>query len=257
MDTAPLSGRVALVTGGASGIGRATVLALAAIGAGVAVVDRDAEGAERVADEAHATGAPTRAFAVDLGDASAIDPLVDDVLAAFGRIDILVNSAGVTGGAHTALDFSDETFETVMRINVRAPFLLTRAVGRHMVDRGGGGRIVNVSSSSAFRATSSPAVYAASKAAINGLTRAAAADLGPHDVNVNAVAPGVTKTPMAAAVAIDDAGYTAMVTSGPLANLLHRASEPDDVANVIVFLCLPQSRQITGQVVNTGAGVVV
>jgi NAD(P)-dependent dehydrogenase (short-subunit alcohol dehydrogenase family) len=255
--TGPLKERVALVTGGASGIGRATVLGLARMGASVAVVDRDADGVERVANEVATEGGTARAFVVDLADAGALDPLVERVLAALGRIDILVNCAGVTGGVHTALDFSDETFETVMRVNVRAPFMLTRAVGRHMVERGGGGRIVNVSSSSAFRATSSPAVYAASKAAINGLTRTAAGDLGPYDINVNAVAPGVTKTPMAAALAPDDDAYTAMVTSGPLANLLHRASEPDDVANVIVFLCLPESRQITGQVVNTGAGVVV
>jgi NAD(P)-dependent dehydrogenase (short-subunit alcohol dehydrogenase family) len=252
----PLSGRVALVTGGASGIGRATALALAAAGARVAVVDRDADGAASVAKEADAGGGAARAFGADLADATTIEPLVAAVLAELGRVDILVNCAGITGGVHTALDFSDDTFETVMHVNVRAPFLLTRAVGRHMVDRGGGGRIVNVSSSAAFRATSSPAVYAASKAAINGLTRAAAADLGPYDVNVNAVAPGITKTPMTAGIGDDDM-YTALSTTGPLANLLHRASEPEDVANVIVFLCLPESRQITGQVVNTGAGVVV
>jgi NAD(P)-dependent dehydrogenase (short-subunit alcohol dehydrogenase family) len=145
--TGPLSGRVALVTGGASGIGRATVHALAAVGAEVAVVDRDAGGAERVAKEAHDAGGAARAFVVDLADGGAVEPLVDRVLADLGRIDFLVNCAGVTGGVHTALDFSDETFEAVMRINVRAPFLLTRAVGRHMVERGGGGRIVNVSSS--------------------------------------------------------------------------------------------------------------
>jgi NAD(P)-dependent dehydrogenase (short-subunit alcohol dehydrogenase family) len=220
------------------------------------VVDRDAEGAERVAHEAERSGTKARAFVVDLADAAAIDPAVAGILAEFTRIDILVNSAGTAGARHSSIDFSDETFAAVMNINVRAPFLLTRAIGSHMVERGGGGRIVNLSSSAAFRATSSPAIYAASKAAITGLTRACAADLGPHDVNVNAVAPGMTKTPMTASIG-DDEAYERIVSEGPLMNLLHRPAEAEDVANVIAFLCLPESRQITGQVLHTSAGLVV
>jgi NAD(P)-dependent dehydrogenase (short-subunit alcohol dehydrogenase family) len=208
-----------------------------------------------VAAEAGQDGVATKAYVVDLADAAAIDPLVNAILADFGRIDVLVNSAGVTGGGrHSSLDFSDELYETVMNINLRAPFLLTRAVGNHMAERGGGGRIVNLSSSAAFRATSSPAVYAASKAAINGLTRASAADLAPHDVNVNAVAPGMTKTPLTAR---GDEAYERIVSSGPMENLFHRAAEAQDVADAIVFLCLPESRQITGQVLHTSAGLVV
>jgi NAD(P)-dependent dehydrogenase (short-subunit alcohol dehydrogenase family) len=252
----PLDERVALVTGGGSGIGAATVARLARAGARVAVVDRDADGAERAADEARAAGTDATTFAVDLADRAAIEPLVAAVLADFGRIDILVNSAGISAAPHSSLDFSDEAFDAVMDINVRAPFFLTRAVGNHMVERGGGGRIVNLSSSAAFRAAPSPAVYAASKAAICGLTRAAAADLGLHDVNVNAVAPGMTKTPMTAGLG-DDEVYQAIVSSGPLENLLHRVSEAEDVAEVIVFLCLPESRQMTGQVLHTSAGNVV
>jgi NAD(P)-dependent dehydrogenase (short-subunit alcohol dehydrogenase family) len=115
---------------------------------------------------------------------------------------------------------------------------------------------VNLSSSAAFRGIASPAVYAASKAAICGLTRAAAADLGPYDINVNAVAPGLTKTPMTAGIG-DDAAFQAVVSSGPMENLLHRPSEAEDVANVILFLCLPESRQITAQVLHTSAGIVL
>lgn len=251
-----LEGQVAIVTGGASGIGRATASALAAAGARVAVVDRHAAGGEEAAAELVQSGSTARAFAVDLADAGAIDPLVATVVAQFGRIDILVNSAGITGGPHTVIDFSDEAFRAVMDVNLRAPFLLVRAVGQHMVERGGGGHIVNLSSSAGFRATAAPALYAASKAAVAGLTRAAAADLGLHDINVNAVAPGMTKTPMTAAIG-DDEAYRRVVSAGPLANLLHRPSEAEDVANVIVFLCLPQSRQITGQVIHTSAGLIV
>jgi len=125
-----------------------------------------------------------------------------------------------------------------------------------MVARGTGGRIVNLSSSAAFRSKAAPALYAASKAAIAGLTRAAAADFGPYEVNVNAVAPGMTKTPMTAGIG-DDEAYTRVVSAGPLENLLHRPSLAEDVANVILFLCLPESRQITGQVIHTSAGQVV
>ena len=258
MSAKALDGRVAAVTGGGSGIGRATVHALTRVGASVAVIDRDAEAATQVVREVqeHADGTEARAFTVDLADRDTIAPLVDEVLEAFGRIDILINSAGISAAPHNSLDFSDDAYDAVMNINLRAPFLLTRAVGNHMVERGGGGRIVNVSSSAAFRASPSPAVYAASKAGICGLTRAAAADLGPHDINVNAVAPGMTKTPMTAGIGDDDV-YQAIVSSGPLENLLHRASEAEDVANAILFLCLPESRQVTGQVLHTSAGNVV
>ena len=253
--SAPLDGQVALVTGGASGIGRATVLRLAEAGARVAVADLAADGTAETAKAVEQLGGVAQPFVVDLADRAATQRLVHDVLDAFGRIDILVNCAGISGAPHSALDFSDEKFDTVMAVNLRAPFVLTREVGAHMVERGGGGRIVNVSSSAAFRATASPAIYAASKAGINGLTRASAADLAPHGVNVNAVAPGVTRTPI---VGGGDADLLEkMVTAGPLANLTHRVADPEDVADVIRFLCLPESRQITGQVIHTSAGLVV
>jgi NAD(P)-dependent dehydrogenase (short-subunit alcohol dehydrogenase family) len=195
-------------------------------------------------------------FDVDLSDGSTIQPLVDRVLGEFGRIDILVNSAGISGAPGSVLDFTDDIMEQVLRVNLKAPLLLIRAVANHMVARGGGGRIVNLSSSAAFRATLSPVVYAMTKAGINGLTRAAAGDLGPHGINVNSVAPGITKTPMMAAMGSDE-NFQRAATTGPLANLLHRPSEPEDVANTIIYLCLPESRQITGQVIHTSAGLIV
>jgi len=251
-----LVGQVAVVTGGASGIGRATVRALASEGAKIAVVDRDGDGAAEVAEEASREGGEALPFTVDLAESPAVVALVQEVLIHFGHIDLLVNSAGISGGRHSSLDFTDEIFNAVFAVNVRAAFLLVREVGNHMVKRGGGGRIVSLSSSAAFRAQQSPALYAASKAAICGLTRAAAADLGPYDVNVNAVAPGMTKTPMTAGIGGDEA-YAAIVSSGPLENLLHRPSEAEDVAAVILFLCLPDSRQLTGQVIHTSAGLVI
>lgn len=257
MTERELQGKVAIVTGGGSGIGRATVRLLAEDGAEVVVVDRDEAGAKQAAADADAAGSRGIAVVADLADATTIRPLVDGVIAEHGHIDILVNSAGISAAPHNILDFTDATFEQVFAINVRAIALLLRDVGRHMIERGIEGRIVSVSSSAAFRARTAPALYAASKAAVNGLTRAAAADLGPHGINVNAVAPGLTKTAMTAAIG-DDEAYARLVQPGAsMENLLGRAAEPEDVAYVIRFLCLPASRQMTGQVVHTSAGHVV
>ena len=129
--------------------------------------------------------------------------------------------------------------------------LLMQEVARHMIERGEGGRIVNVSSSSAFRARSHVA-YASSKAAIVQLSRSAAAELAPHGINVNAVAPGLTRTGMTGDRDIDEDAR-----DGHLSNLFGRAAEPPDVAAAIVFLCLPESRQITAQTIHTSAGLVV
>jgi NAD(P)-dependent dehydrogenase (short-subunit alcohol dehydrogenase family) len=254
MAEQPLQGQVAVVTGGASGIGRATVLALAELGAAIAVLDRVADAAHTASKEAEQLGVKARAFEIDLADTGAIDGVVDAVLAEFGRIDILVNSAGVST-TDSIVDFTDESFDRTFAINLKAPFALTRAVAPQMIERGEGGRIVSLSSSASARATAAPCVYAATKSGINGFTRSVAADLGMHGINVNAVAPGVTKTPMTEA--LTQVGYDQVVTTGPLANLLQRPSEPEDVANVIAFLCLPDSRQITGQVIHTSAGLVV
>jgi NAD(P)-dependent dehydrogenase (short-subunit alcohol dehydrogenase family) len=151
------------------------------------------------------------------------------------------------------MDADVEVWNFMLAINLVAPAMLIRVAARNMVERGVSGRIVNVSSSSGFRALAPPC-YASSKAGIAGLTRSTACELGRHDINVNCVAPGLTATAMTEGreFAIDDA-----VKSGPLANLVGRASTPEDVASAILYLCRPESRQITGQVIHTSAGLVV
>ena len=251
--TTELSGKVALVTGGASGIGKATVEALLKHGAAVAVLDRDEAGTRAVADGGRCSGGRTLALALDLRQTARIPAVVSQVIQEFGRVDILVNSAGITGNIHTILDMDEETWDLVHDINLKAPMLLMQHVAKHMIARGGGGRIVNVSSSSAFRARSR-AAYASAKAALVHLTHCAAAEFGPHDINVNAVAPGLTATPMTLSRGME--ALQKEVSGGRLENFLQRVSLPEDVAAAILFLCLPGSRQITGQTIHTSAGSV-
>ena len=192
----------------------------------------------------------------DLADRAAVVQVAADAVAVPGGVDILVNCAGVTGARTSLLETSDETWDRVHAINSTAPFLLIRAIGRHMVERGRGGRIVNVTSSSAHRALSSLTAYGSSKAALAQLTRIAAAEFGAHDINVNAVAPGLTRTPIVDEAFTPEALQEAL-RAGPIANLLHRVSEPEDIAAVILFLCQPASRQITGQTLHVSAGAIV
>jgi NAD(P)-dependent dehydrogenase (short-subunit alcohol dehydrogenase family) len=251
-----LAGKVAFVTGGASGIGRATVTALLGTGATVAALDRDEPGINAVADQGRASGGNVIALAVNLADTKSISDTVAGVIKQCGRIDILVNCAGIAGRFQSLVETDEEAWDLVHTINLKAPMLLMKYVAKHMIERGGGGRIINVSSSSAFRARNSPIAYASSKAAIVQLTRSAAAELGPHDINVNAIAPGITATGMTRILGDAEALQRA-ASSGPLENLFHRVSQPEDVAAAILFLCLPGSRQITGQVIHTSAGAVV
>ncbi len=254
--TSELSGKVALVTGGASGIARATVLALLQSAATVAALDRDEAGVKAVVEQGKQSGGKALAIAFDLTDTKAIPGVVERVIRELGRIDILVNAAGVAGRFRNLLETEEQDWDFIHTVNLKAPMLLMKHVAQHMIARGGGGRIVNISSSSAFRARNSPIAYASSKAGIVQLTRSAAAELGRYDINVNAIAPGITATGMTRPLG-DAEALLNIASSGPLENLFHRVSQPEDVAAAILFLCLPGSRQITAQVIHTSAGAVV
>jgi NAD(P)-dependent dehydrogenase (short-subunit alcohol dehydrogenase family) len=255
MSSLPLSGRVALITGSASGIGEATAKRISAVGATVALLDRDEAGLARVLSDVERAGGKGSTHTVDLLDLASIPIAVAEVLSLHDRIDVLVNAAGISGDEGGFLEQSEINWDRVHTINLKAPFRLIQEVGRHMVERGGGGRIVNVTSSSAHRARRSMAAYGSAKAGLAQLTRSAAADLAPYDINVNAVAPGVTITPMTASIG-NEADFQKLVEEGPLANLLKRPSRPEDIADAIVYLCLPGSRQITGQTIHVSAGAV-
>ena len=249
-----LANKVAIVTGAASGIGRATALSLAKEGADVALIDLNKAGAIDAADVVKALGRRAVALEADIGDSSAVRRTVRETLDSLGRIDILVNNAGFISN-EPFMEMPEERWDRTHAVNLKAAFIYMQEVGRHMIERGGGGKIVSVSSSSAFRAKIAPVAYATSKLGLVGLTRIAAAELAPHDINVNAVAPGPTLTGMFKER--DQEALRRTFSEGPLENLLGRPSLPEDIAAVIVFLCLPASRQITGQTINVSAGAIV
>jgi NAD(P)-dependent dehydrogenase (short-subunit alcohol dehydrogenase family) len=250
MTDGSLTGKVALITGAASGIGRAAALLFAATGASVAMVDKNLLGMIETGTAIKAAGGRCDEFLFDLRQLSAIPKLVHFILDRLNRVDILLNIAGVTEGADF-LDVDDVLWNEILAVNTRAPFILMQEVGRHMIARGGGGKIVNVSSSSSFRASPVAAAYSTSKAALNQLTRVASQKLASFNINVNAVVPGFTDTSMMAGAPRE------WIKEGPLANPFQRISTPADVARVMLFLSLPDSRQMTGQLVHTSAGAVV
>jgi NAD(P)-dependent dehydrogenase (short-subunit alcohol dehydrogenase family) len=253
-----LEGKVAIVTGAASGIGRATALLLAQQGAAVAVLDKNAEGLAEVAAEIEATGGKALVMPLDLMDIHRLAPAVDEIAAALGRVDILINGAGIDVGQLDFLDMDHATWELVHTVNLRAPMLLMQAAGRQMIAQGQGGRIVNVTSSAGFRASKAQAAYGSSKAGLTQLTRNVAAEFGGHGINVNAVAPGVTATPMALRWFKEmEVMQQEARPGGSVANLLHQVADAEDVAATILFLCTDGSRTITAQTIHTSAGTVV
>lgn len=250
-----LKGKTALVTGGASGIGEAVVAEFVQAGASVAILDKDTANMNRVVSGIKAAGGAAIGLEIDLRDWNAIPAAVDRVIAEFGRIDIFVHNAAVAN-VHRTLDELDlETWDLILDVNLKAAMWLTKFVARDMKKRGEGGKIVYVASSAAYRPQTPPA-YGASKGGLVAFMRSVASELGPHDINVNAVAPGLTNTPGLRLYADVKERDKAVAKGGVLENLMHKWSEPQEVAQPILFLCLPASAQMTGQVLHTSAGAV-
>jgi NAD(P)-dependent dehydrogenase (short-subunit alcohol dehydrogenase family) len=234
----------AVVTGGARGIGAAIVRRLALDGAAIAVLDRHAEQAQKVAAEVGGT-----AVTVDLADPDAVAAACGRALEQLGGCDVLVNDAGVFLRA-TIADTSAAAWDHVMAVNLRAPFLVLQALGPALA-MSGRGAVVNVASMAAKKGTPGEAAYAASKAGLLALTRIAALELGPSGVTVNAVCPGYVLTEMGAATRTDD-----MVATWSAGSPLGRCTTVDEVAELVAFLASPRARGMTGQALNVTAGMV-
>ena len=279
---AGLEGKVALVTGagGMRGVGRATVLKLAGLGADIALSDvhRETEdlppaevrnswrGIDAVREEVEAEGRSAFPVYCDLGDSAQIERMVDQVVDHYGRIDILVNNARAIIGRDKVpvTELEQEVWEHFLRINTTAPYLLTKEVGRRMIEAGNGGRIINIASNASKQASATGAAYSASKFAVLGLTQASALDLAPYGITVNAVCPGPINTDRMSYWERDqaaDRGITheefrsQIVQAGAQSSPLGRIAEPQDVANVVSFLASDEASFVTGQAYNVNGGL--
>ena len=242
--------RIAVVTGGSRGIGRAVCLELARRGAHVALcyAGNEAAAKETVA-ACEAEGARAMAVRCDVSDESQVKALMDAALKEFGRIDILVNNAGITRDG-LLMTMKEADFDAVLDANLKGAFLCMKAVSRPMMKQRYG-RIVNLSSVVGLRGNAGQANYAASKAGLIGLTKSAARELASRGITVNAVAPGFIDTDMTAA--LPEAAREALLASIPMARL----GQPQDVARAVAFFAGPDAGYITGQVLCVDGGMAV
>lgn len=240
-----LEGRTALVTGAARGIGAAIAAAFHREGARLALLDREGE---MCADLAASLGAIS--MEVDLADAAQTVEVTTAAVEALGGVDVLVNNAGILRMA-PLLDITVEDWDATFDVNVRAMLLTTQVVGRAMV-RAGGGAIVNMASMGGKVGSPNQAHYAASKAAVIGLTRVTAMELGPHGVRANCICPGYVLTEMGAATRTPE-----MVAKWSAMSPLGRCAEPCEVADMAVFLASDEARYCTGQAMNVSGGMVM
>jgi 3-oxoacyl-[acyl-carrier protein] reductase len=248
MNSASLEGKVALVTGGSRGIGRACALALAGSGAAVAVgYSANAEAAEEVAGSIRSAGGRAVTLGADLADPAAPGELVERTVAELGAIDIVVNNAGITRD-NLAVRITDADWDAVLAVDLSAAFRVCRAALRPMLRRREG-RIINISSVAGVMGNPGQANYAAAKAGLIGLTKALCREVGSRGITVNAVAPGFIATDMTAALA------AASLATATAAVPLGRLGTAEEVAAAVRFLALPEAAYITGHVLHVDGGL--
>ena len=249
-----LSGKVAIVTGAASGIGRAIAHAFANEGAKVVLADVDEEAGEAVAAEIADRGGEALFRYCDVGERLDVRNLVCAATDAFDRVDILVNNAGVVSKGSDFLTLEEEEFDRVIRINLKGHFLVGQTVAQRMVaqveEGGAPGTIINMSSINAVLAIPAQAAYCASKGGIKQLTEAMALSLAPHGIRVNAIGPGTIATPMAGNVNDNPAANRMLMSRTPLG----RIGQPEEIASIAVFLASDGASYMTGQTVYADGG---
>ena len=242
------AGKVVVVTGASSGIGRASALGFAREGASVVLVSRDQAALAAVAAEAEG---PTAFVAADVTADDTPARVVGEAVARFGGLDVLVNAAGIIGTAPTD-QTPDELFDRMMAINVRAPFRMMREAFPHLRERRGA--VVNVSSVNGLRAFAGVAVYCSSKAALDHLTRCAALDWAPHGVRVNCVNPGVTVTNLHRRGGMDETRYAAFLERAKETHPLGRPGQADEIADAVLFMASDKATWITGDTMAVDGG---
>ncbi|MBA2303624.1 MAG: 2-dehydro-3-deoxy-D-gluconate 5-dehydrogenase KduD [Acidobacteria bacterium] len=243
-----LEGRVALVTGASRGIGAAIARALARAGADVAA-HGNVNSADATCEQIRSAGRETVALVADMADPAAPDRLVHQTVAALGRLDIVVNNAGIIRRA-PAVDVSDADWDAVVSVNLHGVFRLCRAAGRHLLAAGQGGRIINIASLLSFQGGLNVAAYAASKSAVAGLTKELSNEWAAHGINVNAIAPGYLRTDNTAALQRDEMRNRQILERVPAG----RWGEPSDLDGAVIFLASRASDYITGHVLAVDGG---
>ena len=244
-----LEGKVALVTGSARGIGKAICARLAAEGARIAVLDLRLEDAQATADEFKAQGVDARAYAANVAITADAQAAVDAVVKDFGRLDILVNNAGITKDT-LLLRMTEAQWDAVLAVNLKGTFNFTQAAVKVMM-RQRSGKIVNIASVVGRMGNAGQANYSASKAGVIALAKTTAKEFAARNIQVNAVAPGYIETDMTGALPQEVRDqFLKVVPAG-------RGGSPEDVANVVYFLCSPDADYVTGQVINIDGGMLM
>lgn len=246
-----LSGRVALVTGGNGGIGRGIALALAGAGAAVAIMGRDPDKNDRVLCELKAVGVPALAVTVDLTNRSALEPAVSEVERSLGAADILVNNAGIVVLSGGVLQEMPDDWDRVIETHLTAAFLLSKRIAGGMVERGRG-KIINIGSMYSFFGSGLAPSYSAVKGAIIQLTKSMAIELAPHNIQVNAIAPGWIETDMTAPVREIPMNDEILMRTPA-----GRWGKTEDIAGTAIYLASPASDFVTGETIRVDGGYAI
>lgn len=248
-----LEGKVALVTGGSRGIGRATAIGLARAGADIVVVSRTLPDLEKVADEVRSLGRKSLAVAAHIGRMEQINSLVEKVVVEFSKIDILVNNAGTNPVRAPALDLEERAWDAVMNLNLKGLFFLSQAVARVMKEHGGG-KVINVASVNSFKPEVSLGAYAISKAGVMMATKVMAQEWAQYNIRVNAIAPGHVHTRLGDSRFVASPEYKEeLVKRTPLG----RVAEPEEMVDAIIYLASDASSFVTGQALIVDGGFLI